>query len=156
MAKTIARDTPFSEITLRKYEKPSNISGRELVRKICLSLGLLQPGDSRDIIVDILYLILKENKEMTASEIEKKVIELRKSQNLALVGVAGSNVRRQIKRLRNMFIIEKKGNAYRITENMNLVDIFEEKIQKFYVDGITSRVKDYLNAIETKRQQNDI
>ena len=48
------KDIPLSEITLRKYEKPSNLERRELVRKICLSLGLLQLGDSRDIIVDIL------------------------------------------------------------------------------------------------------
>jgi len=152
MAKTIARDTPFSEITLRKYEKPSNLNDRELARKLCLSLGLLQPGDSRDIIVDIFCVILKEKKEMAAAEIEKKVIESRKSQNLPLVGVAGSNVRRQLKRLRNIFLIEKKGNNYRITENMALPEIFDEKIQKFYVDSITSRVKEYLNAIEQRRK----
>ncbi len=47
----ISKDIPLSEITLRRYEKPSKLSERELVRKICLSVGLLQPGDSRDVIV---------------------------------------------------------------------------------------------------------
>ena len=42
---------PFSELTLRKYEKPFRSSGRELVKKLCLSIGLLQPGDGRDVIV---------------------------------------------------------------------------------------------------------
>jgi hypothetical protein len=35
------------------------MDGRELVRKFCLSTGLLQPGDSRDVMVDILYVLLK-------------------------------------------------------------------------------------------------
>jgi len=55
----MVRDIPLAEITLRRYEKPYDSSKRELVRKICLSLGLLQPGDSRDIIVDIL-LVFKD------------------------------------------------------------------------------------------------
>ena len=50
----ISKDIPLAEITLRKYEKPTNLKGRDLVRKLCLSIGLLQPGDSRDVIVDIL------------------------------------------------------------------------------------------------------
>ena len=51
------KDIPLSEITLRKYEKPANLEKRELIRKICLSLGLLQLGDSRDVIVDILMVL---------------------------------------------------------------------------------------------------
>jgi len=47
MAQTISKDTPLSEITLRRYEKPSAYTKRELTRKICLSIGLLQPGDSK-------------------------------------------------------------------------------------------------------------
>ena len=56
------KDIPLSEITLRKYEKPVGLEKRELVRKICLSLGLLQLGDSRDIIVDILIVLIDANK----------------------------------------------------------------------------------------------
>ena len=33
-------DTPLCEITLRRYEKPYNLSKREIVRKLCLSFGL--------------------------------------------------------------------------------------------------------------------
>ena len=44
----VSKDIPLNEITLRRYEKP-NLQGRELVRKLCLSIGLLQPGDSRDV-----------------------------------------------------------------------------------------------------------
>ena len=53
------KDIPLSEITLRKYEKPYEASSRELTRKLCLSIGLLQPGDSRDVIVDVFEFLLK-------------------------------------------------------------------------------------------------
>ena len=48
-------ETPLMEITLRRYEKPHNLSQRDTLKKLSLSLGLLQPGDSRDIIVDMLF-----------------------------------------------------------------------------------------------------
>ena len=58
----MVKDLPLGEITLRRYEKPYDSSQRELIRKVCLSLGLLQPGDSRDIIVDLL-MVLEENRK---------------------------------------------------------------------------------------------
>ncbi|MCK4522173.1 MAG: hypothetical protein KAU20_06370 [Nanoarchaeota archaeon] len=146
--KTISKDSPLAEITLRKYEKPSNMQGRELVRKLCLSIGLLQPGDSRDVIVDILYVIVKNKKELASSDIEKQVIELRKKNKLPMTGIAGSNIRRQLKRLRDLFIIEKVANNYRITENASLQEIFEEKIEKYYLKSIVDRVKEYFDAVK--------
>ena len=129
MVKTISKDTPLAELTLRRYEKPYSSSKRELIRKVCLSIGLLQPGDSRDIIVDILQVLLdakKARKSMNSEEIKDKVIKLRKSQKLPLKGVASSNVRRQLKRLRDIFLIEKIQNDYRITEFEDLNVIFEK------------------------------
>jgi len=143
----ISKDIPLSEITLRRYEKP-NLSGRELVRKLCLSLGLLQPGDSRDVIVDVLHLILKEKKDMNSEEIRQKVIDYRKENNLALFGVASSNIRRQLKRLRNLFLIEKQANNYRIMENLSMNDILQEKIHKLMLPSILDRVNDYFEAVD--------
>ena len=60
--KIISKDIPLAEITLRKYERPANLSERELVRKLCLSVGLLQPGDSRDVVVDVLGVLIKAKK----------------------------------------------------------------------------------------------
>ena len=74
----MVREIPLGEITLRKYEKPYDSSRRELIRKVCLSLGLLQPGDSRDIIVDILMTLedAKLSKTLlTSFEIKDKVEE---------------------------------------------------------------------------------
>ena len=148
---TISKESPLAEITLRRYEKPSKSSERELVRKLCLSIGLLQPGDSRDIIVDILNVLLqakKEKKELSSEEIEKRVIEERKKMNLLLHGVASSNIRRQIKRLRDLFLVEKVKNYYRITEFEDLSVIFEEKIEKFYLKSIVDRVKEYFERLK--------
>jgi hypothetical protein len=147
----ISKDIPLSEITLRRYEKPYNMSKRDLIRKLCLSVGLLQPGDSRDIIVDILYILYdakKKNIFLDSEEIRKKVLELRKKQGLPLNGVASSNIRRQIRRLRELFIVEKVKNNYRINEFDDLDVVFDERIRKIYLENILNRVKDYFKALK--------
>ena len=153
--KTISKEVPLAEITLRKYEKPANLNNRELVRKLCLSIGLLQPGDSRDIAVDVLHVLIKakkSQKQLTSDEICHLVIEERKNLKLQMLGIASSNIRRQLKRLKDLLIVEKRLNAYRITEHSNLVEVFEEKIEKFLLPAITSRVKEYLKKIEEMQQ----
>ena len=87
MPKTISREIPLAEITLRRYEKPSKLSERELVRKLCLSIGLLQPGDSRDVIVDILSVLNNANekkRKLDSEMIRKEVEKIRKKENLEL------------------------------------------------------------------------
>jgi len=147
MEKTISKDTPLNELTLRRYEKP-DLQGRSLVRKLCLSIGLLQPGDSRDVVIDILYVLLKNRKELNSEEIREKVIEFRKAKNLPIFGVASSNIRRQLKRLREVLLVEKRVNNYRINENLTLNEIFDEKLQKFLIPSILDRIKDYFQAID--------
>jgi hypothetical protein len=152
--KTISRDIPLVEVTLRRYEKPTTLSERELVRKLCLSIGLLQPGDSRDVIVDVLSVLIKakkDQKNLTSDEVCKRVTQERKEKNLPMIGIASSNIRRQLKRLKDLLIIEKRLNAYRINENGNLDEVFEEKIEKFLLPIITSRIKEYLKKIDEFR-----
>ena len=149
--KTISKDIPLSEITLRRYEKPANLSDRELVRKLCLSVGLLQPGDSMDVIVDILSVLIKAKKgqkNLTSDEICSLVKEDRKNMKLPMLGIASSNIRRQLKRLKDILLIEKRLNAYRIVEHSNLSEIFEEKIEKMLVPSINARIKEYLKKID--------
>ena len=151
----ISKDVPLFEITLRKYEKPMNLNERELVRKLCLSMGLLQPGDSRDIIVDILHILIKNPKNLTSDMICKKVIEQRKENKLGMLGIAPSNVRRQLKRLKDLMLIEKRLNAYRIPENGKLLEAFEEKIERFLLPSISSRIKEYLARLDELRPVDD-
>lgn len=150
MKQTISRDLPLSEITLRRYEKPK-LSDRELVRKLCLSIGLLQPGDSRDVMVDVLHVLLKAKKEkkmLHSEEIKNLVIEQRKHLNLPIFGVAGSNIRRQLKRLKDLFLIESQANAYRVSEFAAVSEIFNDKIKNFYLNGIIARVHEYFQKID--------
>ena len=144
----VARDVPLAELTLRKYEKPYEMGRRDLIRKICLSTGLLQPGDSRDVIVDIFHILLDKKEALTCEEVREAVIGLRKEAKLPLNGVAASNVRRQLRRLREMHFVEKVKNSYRINENEKVSTIFEERIEKFILPAIVARVKDYLDALE--------
>jgi hypothetical protein len=144
-------DFPLAEITLRKYENPYQSDKRELCKKICLSLGLLQPGDSRDIIVDILAVLLeakKKKEELETESIKEKAIALRKKSNLEISGIADSNIRRQLKRLKDIFLVEKTNSGYRISEFESLDKIFDEKIGNFLVPSIIARIKEYMQEIE--------
>ncbi|HLC52777.1 MAG TPA: hypothetical protein VJI98_06025 [Candidatus Nanoarchaeia archaeon] len=146
----VARETPLSEITLRRYEKPS-VSDRDLVRKLCLSLGLLQPGDSRDVIVDVLHTLLKAKQireELHSEEIKNKVMDYRKTNHLPMLGIASSNIRRQLKRLKDLHLIETNANLYRVTEFSDITEIFEEKVQNFVLHSIMSRIKEYVSKID--------
>lgn len=145
------KDIPLSEITLRKYEKPNNLEKRELMRKICLSLGLLQLGDSRDIIVDILMVLSdasKNKEDITSDEIRKRVEETRKKYSLETKGLAESNVRRQLKRLKDYMLVDKSENKYYLTEHSSLKEIFSNNIEKFVIPQITERIKEYLEELK--------
>lgn len=146
----MVKELPLSEITLRKYERPYDASKREIVKKVCLSLGLLQPGDSRDVMVDILMSLDSarlERKELTSFEIIERVKESRKKHSLDERGLAESNVRRQLKRLRDVMIVDKKNNYYRLSEFEPLSEIFEKKIEGFLIPQTIDRIKEYLEKL---------
>ncbi len=145
------KEKPLAEVTLRKYEKPYRLSGRELVKKLCLSMGLLQPADGRDVVVDVFLSILKSAEPISTEKIEESVKLLRKQHDLSLAGSASSNIRRQIRRLKDAFLVERVGREYRIAENAPLHEVFAERIEKFYLPTIVSRVKEYCEAVERER-----
>ncbi|NOZ80603.1 MAG: hypothetical protein GXP63_02925 [DPANN group archaeon] len=148
MVKKVHLDTPLAELTLRKYEKPHTLQGRELVKKLLLSLGLLQPGDSRDVIVDLFLVLLEEQDPLTSEKIRQRVEERRKETGLSLVGITGSNIRRQLKRLREAFLVEKVAARYRILEGESLSNLFEEKVETYLLSSITERIKLYLKKVD--------
>lgn len=145
------RDIPLSEITLRRYERPYESSSRELIKKVCLSLGLLQPGDSRDIMVDIMLILEEARKQkswLSSFEIKDKVEESRKQHSLENKGLAESNIRRQLKRLRDALLVDKKENKYRMSEFAPLAELFESKIEKFLIPQTMARIKEYLEKLQ--------
>lgn len=147
----MARDLPLGEITLRKYEKPYDSPKRELIRKICLSLGLLQPGDSRDILVDIVMVLEEARKSklmLSSFEIKDKVELLRKENSLEIKGLAESNIRRQLKRLRDIMLVDKAENKYRLSEFAPLSELFKSKIEGFIIPQTIDRIKEYLLKLD--------
>lgn len=151
MANTVSKDIPLAELTLRKYETPSEDSDkRDIIKKLCLSIGLLQPGDSRDVVVDVMHVMLEANNPLNSDQVQQLVIEYRKKRNLELCGIAQSNLRRQLRRMRELFLVEKVKNTYRISENETLHTLFEEKIKKYYLNSILLRVEDYFKILSKK------
>lgn len=146
----VSKDKPIAELTVRKYPRPEGLDRRELIKRLCLSLGLLQPGDSRDVVVDVLQSIIDAKNPMMVDQIIEDVQKRRKQHKLQLIGVAPSNIRRQIKRCRDLFLIEKINNAYQMTENMTLEEIFTEKIQQYYLRSILDRVKEYCHELSSR------
>ncbi len=149
MAK-IAKDLPFSEITLRRYEKPKNLKERTLFKRICLSLGLLNPGDSRDIIVDLLYTLAKAKKPLTLSELEKKLYKTRKRFKQDLQGITPSNISRQLRKLNKLSIISVSNRKYSLCEGLSLTEIFNEKIKPLIIEPTIERVSEYLEEADKR------
>ena len=148
----MVKDIPLGEITLRRYEKPYDSNQREIVRKVCLGLGMLQPGDSRDIMVDIVLVLeeARKNKNWLSSfEIRDAVEVKRKEHSLEIKGLAESNIRRQLKRLRDSLFVDKQENKYRISEFAPLSEIFESKIERFLIPQMTERIKEYLAKLNS-------
>lgn len=137
----VYKETPISEITLRKFEKPHE-AGDNLIRKFCISLGLLQPGDSRDTIIEVIKILLnnKKNKALMNSDQIHKLLQKE---------IASSNIRRHLNRLEKIGIIERLPEGYRIREWMSLKEIMDEHIKKFIIDPSFDRIKEYAEKIDS-------
>ena len=115
------------------------------------SIGLLQPGDSRDVMVDVLLVLedaRKEKKELTSFEVVDLVTKKRQEHSLEVKGIAESNIRRQLKRLRDLMLVDKKNNLYNISEFASLHELFEQKIEQFLIPQTIGRIKEYLAHLD--------
>jgi len=150
MAQTrkISSDRPLMSINLRRYENPSTLAGRKLIRRICLSLGLLQPGDSRDVIVDVVDSFIRNKGKMkTLTDINNDVYKIREEYELDQIGISPSNILRQIRRLKELKIVMKMNGAYQLTEN-NFQDIFQKQIKRFIIEPTSERIEEYCNRLD--------
>jgi len=128
------KDIPLQEITIRKYESPSGMERKELIRKFLLSLGLLQPGESRDIIVNIFELLLEnKGKGYEPTEIFRALGER--------PGASAPNVRRQLRRLKDLKLVEKMRDGYQVCDS--IPSVIENFIEPFVVKQSLERLKEY-------------
>jgi hypothetical protein len=143
MGKRALKDIPLREITLRKYEEPSNLEHRELTKKFLLSVGLLQPGESRDIIVDIFHSMVLARKEQKHFTMEMFLEKLKDKP-----GASAPNIRRQLRRLRELKMIEKNQEGFRIAEFGSLCPIVDQFIIQYFVNPSLERIKQYAKALD--------
>ena len=142
--RTVSSETPLSEIMLRRFEKPYSMSVRSAVRRFCVSIGLLQPGDGRDSIVDILLMFLKARKSGHFLEVNDIQDGFKKDDK----NIAVSNVRRQIKRLKHYALVEKRPEGYRLTEFEGLGESVV-RMEKLFVQPSLDRIKEYASLIDS-------
>lgn len=135
------KDIPLQEITLRKYERPVNLEKRELIRRFLLSVGLLQPGESRDIIVDI-FALLFENREQGLEP--DKILKILNNRR----GASAPNIRRQVRRLRELKLVEKVFGKYKICDSV--LSVVENFIEPFIIKQSTERLKEYAEQLDKK------
>lgn len=140
-------DSPVVDISLRKFEKPVG-SINDVIKKFCISIGLLQPGDSRDVIVDLVLLFIKACKARRVLSIEDVY---RHALNVNKKGVSQSNVRRHLFRLKELDIIEHAPEGYRLREWLSFKDLVSDLV-KFKVEPTIERIKEYAEFIDNFKQ----
>lgn len=145
-------DVPINKITLRKYEKiESDNEKLDVIINITNSLGLSQPGDNINIVSHVILFLeeQKQKKELISSfDLYLKIKE--KLKNTKRSDLSFSNVRRYLKILRNMHIVERIGNKYRISEFMTLKEVFSQKVKKIIIEPTLYRIEENLNYYNQK------
>ena len=148
MAEKIARELPLTEFTIRRYERPHSTDMRALVKRLCLSVGLLQPGDSRDSIVDVFCVFLLHREALPIEDIVEIVRAERKAMKLPSIGMAESNLRRQVRRLKDQGWIMKTPKGYCLDEHLSLTGLFSEKIRPYLIEPTLARIEEYCRAVD--------
>ena len=143
MSKLALKDTPLQEITLRKYEEPGKLDKRELSKKFLLSIGLLNPGESRDVIVDIFTHLLNARAEKKVLPAEEFAVLLKDK-----AGASLPNIRRQLRRLKELKFVEHSAAGYRIAEFGAITPIIEKYLVEFLVKPAVERVKQYAAEVD--------
>jgi hypothetical protein len=142
--KRVFKDTPIGEVTLRRFEKPISDDLRTLVRKFAISVGLLQPGDGRDVVSELLYCFIEASRKKEFLEIEP-LLDRFKGKD----GGTPNNVRRQIRRLKDMNLIERTNYGYRLIEFLPLNTIFKEHVLKYNIEPCIERLDEYSKMIDS-------
>ncbi|MFA5333154.1 MAG: hypothetical protein WC376_01525 [Candidatus Nanoarchaeia archaeon] len=144
--KKVFNDKPLSEITLRRFEKPSDENLKELCRKFLISTGLLQTGDGRDIISEIFYsfVVSAKNNEYLPIDL---IIKTFKDYD----GGTPNNIRRHLLRLKDYGLIERTDYGYRIFEFMSLKELFKKEIIQEFIEPSINRILEYCEKIDEIR-----
>ncbi|MCL4391394.1 MAG: hypothetical protein M1284_02485 [Candidatus Parvarchaeota archaeon] len=138
------KDRPLSGIALNEFERPTNDYSTN-IRRLCISLGLISPGESRIAIVYILDILLKARRKRPDGLDSYEIIkELYKKK----IRIVYANILRDLRKLISIGIVEKRNNSYRIKENMRLNEIISGFIKPYIIDRTLSKIEEYAKAVE--------
>lgn len=140
----VFKDTPIDEVTLRRFEKPSSSDLMSLVRRFAISIGLLQPGDSRDIVSELLFMFIERSKRKEFLTVEYLINSFQGKD-----GGTPNNIRRQLRRLKDINIIERTNYGYRIKEFMPISALFKDHIMKYNIEPCIERLNEYCSLIDS-------
>ncbi|MBN1924126.1 MAG: hypothetical protein JW791_05210 [Nanoarchaeota archaeon] len=141
--KRVFKDTPLDEITLRRFERPTNEDLKALSRKFLISIGLLQSGDSRDIISELFYRFLTASKRQEFLDPETIIEEFKQVE-----GGTPSNIRRHLRRLKRLNLVERTAYGYRIIEFMPVKELFKTHIIDYLVTPSLDRIMEYAEKMD--------
>lgn len=131
-------DLPLSEITLRKFERPENIDRKTIIRRFCISLGLVNPGETRAGLVEIFEILLASREPLRAEEIAEKL-----QNKLALSGI-----RRHLRRLEQIKLVEHRNQRYSLAEGQDLVYSLKFVVKEYVVEDIFNRIVEYAEKLK--------
>jgi predicted transcriptional regulator len=131
-------DLPLSEITLRKFERPESLDRKTLIRRFCISLGLVQPGETRVGLIDIFSVLLTSPEPLRAEEISEKL-----GGKLALSGI-----RRHLRRLEQTKLIEHRNMRYSLAESGDLVYCLNFVTKKYLIEDTFERIVEYAEKLK--------
>lgn len=142
--KRLYKDKPLAGISLNEFEKPGSDYMSNL-RRFCISLGVISPGESRVAIVHILDLLLKTRKKdpegLDSYAIIKELYQID-------VKIVYANILRDLRKLIAVGIVERRENRYRIKENMGLKELLDTFVKPYIIDKILKRIDEYAEKLD--------
>lgn len=144
----LLKDKPLAEIQLSEFEKPGQDYVTNL-RRLCISLGLISPGESRIAIVRILDILLKAKKTNPNGLDSYTIVKELYQHDVKIVY---ANILRDLRKLVRTGLVERIDGGYRIKENGTLEDILKNFVKPYIIDRITNRISEYAHAIDLHQE----
>lgn len=138
------KDRPLYRVVLSEFEKPSADYFSNL-RRFCISLGLVNPGESRIGIVYILDILLRSRKDKPGGLSSYEMIRKLYNNNVRIVY---ANILRDLRKLIAAGLVEKINGNYRIKENLDLLEILDKFVKPYIIDRILKKIEEYASAVE--------
>ena len=138
------KEKPLASISISEFEKPGNDYLVNL-RRFCISFGLISPGESRIGIVHIMDLLLRQRQKKRDGLDSYEIMKALYSRNIRIVY---ANVLRDLRKLVGVGLVERKGNYYRIRENLPLKELISDFVQPYIINKILGRINEYAEAID--------